>query len=417
MSIPLDRLYHYIESIAEEVRGDSIIIYHFYPHGSKNIKNLIELHNYSEWNKFTNSPHVVCHDQEPLNFDYYSQYEGNVRPRRDADYGPTSGNIYDKMILLHSEKNSSDVTKYKNIAFVPVYYWSHALIALDWFRFAQHVKQKKNIKQQFLIYNRAWSGTREYRLCFADYLIKLNLDQSCIMRVSPVDSDLGKHYGLHCFKNPRFCPDNIIEEYFPVGTAGSEYSADFDIKDYESTNIEIVLETLFDDLRIHLTEKILRPIACGQPFILAGTYGSLNYLRSYGFKTFNECWDESYDLEPDSEKRLIKITNLMKHIDCWDLTERTKKITQAQAIADFNQQHFFSKEFFNLIIKELYTNLKIGLDEIENTNTGLSFINHRKNRYQKTGDKTYLIEENKGYTRQDLSRALLNARKYYLRSL
>jgi hypothetical protein len=44
-----------------------------------------------------------------------------------------------------------------------------------------------------------------------------------------------------------------------------------------------------------LTEKALRPIACGQPFILAATPGSLQYLRSYGFKTFSGYIDETYD--------------------------------------------------------------------------------------------------------------------------
>ena len=40
MSIPLDQLYHYIENVAQEIYSDRIIIYRFYPHGSKNINNL-----------------------------------------------------------------------------------------------------------------------------------------------------------------------------------------------------------------------------------------------------------------------------------------------------------------------------------------------------------------------------------------
>ena len=63
MSIPLDRLYHYIESIAEEVHGDSIVIYHFYPHGSKNISNIICLNPKDIGNKWKYSPHIICYDQ------------------------------------------------------------------------------------------------------------------------------------------------------------------------------------------------------------------------------------------------------------------------------------------------------------------------------------------------------------------
>ena len=43
MNIPLDRLYHYIRDIAKEIYGDRIIIYRFWPHGSKNINDLNNL--------------------------------------------------------------------------------------------------------------------------------------------------------------------------------------------------------------------------------------------------------------------------------------------------------------------------------------------------------------------------------------
>jgi hypothetical protein len=219
--------------------------------------------------------------------------------------------IWDWALLTHSEKNSKELTQYEQDGFVGVYYWSHAIIARDWFRYAEHVIQRKQKQKTFLIYNRAWAGTREYRLKFAEYLVRFKLDQDCIMRISPVDSTLGKHYNLHTFKNPVWRPATLIEKFFPLCSATSQYSADFNLADYESTDIEVVLETLFDDSRLHLTEKSLRPIALGQPFILAGTPGSLEYLRSYGFRTFGHVWDEQYEQETDPEYRLVKITNLM----------------------------------------------------------------------------------------------------------
>ena len=77
-----------------------------------------------------------------------------------------------------------------------------------------------------------------------------------------------------------------------------------------------MLETLFDDTRLHLTEKSLRPIACGRPFILATAPGSLAYLRSYGFKTFDRYIDETYDTITNSFERLeaikLEITRLSK---------------------------------------------------------------------------------------------------------
>lgn len=38
MSVPLDRLYHYIENTAGEIYNDDVVIYRFYTHGFKNFK-------------------------------------------------------------------------------------------------------------------------------------------------------------------------------------------------------------------------------------------------------------------------------------------------------------------------------------------------------------------------------------------
>ena len=195
------------------------------------------------------------------------------------------------------------------------------------------------------------------------------------MSISPVEPELGIHYDLHKFANPAWRPTNVLENYFPISTAQSYYSADFDTNDYNSTEIEVVLETLFDDNRLHLTEKALRPIACGQPFILAGTHGSLEYLRKYGFKTFGMVWDERYDECADPEERLAKITDLMKQIANWGPWLREQKMAEARKIAEYNRQHFFSKEFVDHVITELKTNLSLAFCEIKQCNNYDHWIN------------------------------------------
>jgi hypothetical protein len=385
MNIPLDRLYHYIRDIAQEIYGDRIIIYRFWPHGSKNINDLHNLNEgkdgslgENEWCKKAIFPLLWCNDQEPLNYNFY---KANTRTRsgewthilksinlytspKNLNYNQSS--VFKKSLLLHSEKRSPNLKNYQTDGeLLPVYYWSHAVIARDWFRYAEHVTQKKQVAKTFLIYNRAWSGTREYRLKFAELVSQLRLETHCHMSINPVEPELGIHYELHDFANKAWRPTAVLENFFPANTAHSHYSADFDIEDYESTDIEVVLETLFDDSRLHLTEKSLRPIACAQPFILAGTVGSLEYLRSYGFKTFNTIWDESYDLIEDPTERLCAIVDLMNQIRHWLPHVREHKIAEAQAVADYNQQHFFSKEFFDLVINELKINLNSAFTELE----------------------------------------------------
>jgi len=423
MSIPLDRLYHYIESIAQEVRESNVVIYRFYPHGSKNVEDLSRLKSYDS-NEIARNPWVYCNDQEPLDYEFYSKNSGlspklkllykknNFNLSIDLNFKEGMANIYDQAILLHSEKRSHNVELYQNNQFIPVYYWSHAIIARDWFRYAEHISQKKTVQQIFLVYNRAWSGTREYRLGFADRLIMLGLVNHVLMRVSPVDSDIDKHYDLHHFEHKHWRPRNVIEKHFPLCEADSHYSADFDIKDYESTNIEVVLETLFDDLRLHLTEKTLRPIAMGQPFILAGTYGSLKYLREYGFKTFSDCWDESYDMMSDSMERMNKITDVMSNIISMPPNKRKEMLVKARGIADYNKQHFFSGNFQNQVSNELKQNLQQAFTSLEKTNTGTKFLNW----YKKLVDYPE-IKNNLVLTRPDLAKTIIKARQYKLRTL
>ncbi len=380
MNIPLDRLYHYIENIASEIYGDTVLIYRFFPHGSKNINDLNRIREFkSPWLDGLLYPIIWCHDQEPLNHEFYSKNLAvlnnskwhdvlrsiNIDPflPKNLNYRPT---IFDKGLLLHSETRSDEISKYQlNNQLIPVYYWNHAILARDWFRYAEHETFQKQPTQTFLIYNRAWSGTREYRLKLADLLIENNLVKHCQITVNPQDPELSTHYKNYNFKNPQWQPKNVLENFLQFNTADSASSADFTTNDYNSTDIEVVLETLFDDSRLHLTEKSIRPIACGQPFILAATHGSLAYLRSYGFKTFDTVWKEDYDLIADPHERLQAIVAVMQEIISWPPLTRETKIQQAREIAKYNRQWFFSQEFFNLIVSELKNNLDLAFRELE----------------------------------------------------
>lgn len=360
MSIPLDRLYQFVESVAQDIFQDRVIIYRFYPHGSKNIEDLNPIYPVT-WSDWTKAVHIYCNDQEPLDYEYYEQAGhkslGNLTRNQS---------MYDFSLLLHSEDLGNNIVKYSSRNFIPVYYWSHAIIALDWFRYAEHATLKKQSKKTFLVYNRAWSGTREYRLKFLDLLIQADIHHRCMTWATPVEKEI--HYSNYQFTNAEWAPTCVLEDYFLESTADSNYSADFDIEDYNVTDIEVVLETIFDDDRLHLTEKSLRPIAVGQPFILAATHGSLKYLHRYGFKTFGDIWDETYDTIVAPGDRLRAIVRLMSEIASWDSATKANKMLQAKAIVDFNREHFFSLAFFNKIKKELVDNLNQAFDVLLDKN-------------------------------------------------
>lgn len=384
MSVPLDRLYNFLYDIAN--RND-LVIYGFSPYGSRKLEDLQPWYEKSpSWVERMTVPSLIFHDQEPLNYNFYNKkefeffanrfYHPSDNPRKllasmhlraciNMPFG-----VYDQVLLCHSEKNSLDLGLYHQNGFIGVYYWSHALIARDWYRFAnvdpKLIPNFENISHDFLIYNRAWTGTREYRLTFAEILANNNLISCCKMTFSEIDNHL--LYTQHVFSNPDLAiTRQDLHELYPANTHDSSASADYDAKDYTTTAIEVVLETLFDDTRHHLTEKALRPIACGRPFILASTPESLQYLKQYGFKTFDGLIDETYDAIADPRKRLEAIAQEMKRISCLDHDAKRSLWTELYTIAEQNKKLFFSAEWQDSIVKEFKDNVDSGMKQLTAT--------------------------------------------------
>jgi hypothetical protein len=395
MSVPLDKLYDFLDSEVEQ----DLIIYRWMPHGSRKLEDLQPLQDYHDFQALYTTPMAIFHDQEPLNYELYdldslldayhyyqptSQFKLNFdkcdQPLMDLLWdmhvrgvGTTAfANLYDRTILVHSELHSSQVHKWQRHNYLPVYYWSHAVIAQDWFRYAEHdpVLKQRNPSKDFLIYNRAWSGSREYRLKFTEMLLEHDLDQNSLISFSPWCDNT--HYTQHEFVNSDFVINNhSLHTQLNPCFAPSASSADYCAEDYVRTKFEVVLETLFDDQRWHLTEKTLRPIACGQPFLLLATPGSLEYLRSYGFETFADFWDESYDTIVDPLARMQAVIKVMQ--DLANHARSDEWSTRLSAVCAHNRARFFSEDFFNQVLSEYRTNMNHALQEIAQHRSGEFF--------------------------------------------
>lgn len=405
MTVPLDNLYDYIFSLTNHT-NKNLIMYRFDPHGEKDIKNLI-VHNDMEqiWVKLADGSEkpsfhykqIFCHDQEPLDYEYYAnghdmdsrrklfeEVDGVfndsahdlgqklILSRNFAGHPAIPMTLYDKRLLLHSEKNSEDLVKYEKNGFLGVYYWAHALISLDWYRYAKHDNSltydlDSGFEKDFNIYTRAWTGSREYRLKFLELVSNYNINTNSNIFFNPADNEI--HYSQYTPKEKKWkVNNNTIDklDYDVTRQATSDMSARYNSEDFQSSAIDVVLETVFDKNKIHLTEKILRPIACGKPFILVAENGALEYLRSYGFKTFGNLIDESYGTISNPEDRLSAIVHTMKKISDLSVSEKTELFAQMHEIAQENKKWFFSDDFFNLINTELRQNLHAALEALDN---------------------------------------------------
>jgi hypothetical protein len=78
---------------------------------------------------------------------------------------------------------------------------------------------------------------------------------------------------------------------------------------YDNTYFTVAAETYFDRPGVFITEKTFKPIAYYHPFIIAGQPGTLAHLKSIGFETYDNLFDESYDEELDHTKRMSMIIN------------------------------------------------------------------------------------------------------------
>ena len=363
-----NQIYDYLRFYCYTNKKDAEIL-HFKDLGSKNLRDLIHAttpymakelqtdvkERLENLTQRETSGIIAMFDQEPVDVDAYCKItkedlrEDNPTGHKqinlpdDEFFLYISKGIYNPIIAV-SEINSNDVLRLENNFHIPFHYWSNAFLSRYWYSMYEMLPPVNNDnKRKFGCYIRDVTGTREYRKDVLQMLENANIDVYC-----PI---LDKH--------------NI--------ELSSDLSATIEWEDQSKFDIHIVPETIFDTEKVHLTEKIFKPIVMYQPFILFGGPRSLEYLRNYGFKTFDSLWDESYDAEQDANIRFKKVSNLINYLNNLDPTEYNKLIQQANEIAIFNRKHFYSNKFYKILKKELHDNLEEALlirEEQFHTNPG-----------------------------------------------
>ena len=218
----------------------------------------------------------------------------------------------------------------------------------SWFWFYMYNKHKDNKfnfthdhngsywhkKHDFLYLNKA---IRDHRLKLYNRLQELDVLNNSIYTFWSLDNPirLDKKYelpGIDPKDYPRFGKDQDITELPYIDTACS-----------------IVSETNDNDYEVFMTEKIWKPILAQHVFVVHGNYLYLQKLKDMGFKTFNNYFDESYDLEQDPNKRIDKIVSL-----CTELKKRNWQdiYLQTKALRQHNYDTMFNKEKLSLEINK-----------------------------------------------------------------
>jgi GTPase involved in cell partitioning and DNA repair len=104
--------------------------------------------------------------------------------------------------------------------------------------------------------------------------------------------------------------------------------------------------------------------------MLVAPAGSLKYLHSYGFETFGNVIDESYDLETDPVARLNAVIREMSRISSLAASDKIVLWNQLHLLAARNKQRFFSAEWQASVVQEYVDNMNHALVTMNQNCTG-----------------------------------------------
>ena len=315
----------------------------------------------------TDSNFIYCHDQEPI----YSDIHKNLfRAVNQCNLNLDYNTKIHKAAIIVSEFDSQEVEAVcAAYGWTPYYYFFHGWAALDWYRgynksFLISDPGDRNVQYSFVSPNRIIGGRRDHRLLLMYHLLQNKVSNALIS--FPLNCphehcsviDIAKK---HIESYPDIV-DVIAGANFPWNMPGETdhpmHSCWLSLFEENAKSlVHVVTETTYFGRKHHLTEKTFKPICLKMPFVLVSNAGSLEYLRSYGFKTFNSIWNEDYDLETDDLARLVKISQLLKQFDSMSQRELSQVHRHCQSVVEYNHNHFYSGAFEQLLWQEFTTML------------------------------------------------------------
>lgn len=337
---------------------------HFSKFGSTD-SNDLEYNNYDKsllgkntWNDFLPD---VCffYDQEPL-----------IKEQLEAAYHPVFLYYSSSLKILANSEHSEYKRQYcREKYFLDWYYFFHGFAALDWYRDYQYIPKVENrFSKVFISLNRLAVKDRSYRLnLVANYMEKNLLEYGHVSlgitentwreEVQYPNTKLSTKAKVRIARHiSRLKLPLAVDQENVPGWASAGCGND-EIMLQQSALWHVVSETIFYYPKLHLTEKIFKPIVARRPFLLVAAPGNLAYLKRYGFKTFDRWVDESYDLIEDPDQRIEAITNELAKLCRLGRSELDTMHKEMQEILDYNFNHFYGN-FREIIVDELIENFR-----------------------------------------------------------
>lgn len=277
-------------------------------------------------------------------------------------------NLADKLNLLAFELRLAKIVliggfkeiRFKRSIVLPTSYWYFKTYKITYNRYSQALNEGIDLdrmshyrSREFSCLNRA---LRDHRLILYSMLKKRKLLDSFIYGAHDRDA----HDPSNRHVADRLPSTRIIHHSDPWWERVKTDVYDFPISwpgqitgpndhgithpAYYDAYCNVVTETHMD--REFASEKIWKPIAAGQLFLVAGSKGTCEWLEAMGFYTFEK---ELYDDEPDPLVRLTKIVDIIAskkgNVKQWWIDNYPK--------IKHNRDRFYSSKFYNQVIKHV----------------------------------------------------------------
>jgi len=271
-------------------------------------------------------------------------------------------------ILANSEISAFKKELCRSHVFRDWYYFFHGFAALDWYNDAKYFDQQITWTKPYISLNRLHVNDRSYRLNLVARLaeqkllaqghVSLQLDhteygswQHELMDPNTKLSEAAQELIIKHLDRPM-----ILDVTESTGNISANFGhQEFDL--WKSGLWHIVTETVFYYDKLHLTEKIFKPIVAQRPFMLAAAPGNLAYLKSYGFKTFDRWIDESYDTIQDPDLRLQAIVDQTRRLCAMSDNQLRQMHREMQPVLEYNFNHMWGN-FKHHIVDELVDNFE-----------------------------------------------------------
>jgi hypothetical protein len=308
--------------------------------------------------------YVFFHDQEPVDVDLYDPLFRDVIRRNGDISNKPPGHV------IVSERGHNVQTLKEKYGWKSHYYFYHGWACLDWFRgydrtFLIPRATDRTPSRTFMSPNRIVAGRRDHRVLFLYHVFKQGLEHNHISAPK-----------VCCYENMdittvahKYCntyPD--IEQVFDraqlprtfIGEETQQMTSCWlgNFLEAQDSLVYVPTETVYFGRRTHLTEKIFKAIALEMPFVLVAPAGSLEYLKEYGFQTFDGILDESYDIETDDILRVERVVKLLKDLDNLSVREKQQIHQACLPRVEHNYNHFYRGGLSNILWTELVGMLK-----------------------------------------------------------